>query len=142
MDTFATGSLVKSPQFNSQPGTLALGKSHPARGSAFPLFLVTLGTGWLLTARGVFPGVNWLWVLALGGAGALCLLLWGLDKATFFIGSMLMLTSVASVLRQTGRLDLNTEVPSLVIASGVLMILARWLPIRWPEWVREMQVKG
>lgn len=141
MDTIAAGLMVKSHQVNSRSGTEAFGKSHPARGTAFPLFLITLGTGWLLTSRGVFPGVNWLWVLALGGAGALCLLLWGLDKATFFIGSMLMLTSVASVLRQTGRLELNTEIPSLVIASGVLMILARWLPIRWPEWVREMQVR-
>lgn len=101
------------------------------------LLTIALGTGWLLTARNVLPGVNWVWVLALGVVGILVLALGGIDKVTVVVGPLLMLATGLSLLRQTNRLDVNTEVPCLVIALGLLMLLATVLPIPAPRWFSE-----
>jgi hypothetical protein len=43
------------------------------------------------------------------------------------------------LLRQTGRLDPDTEVPILVIAAGVLLLVARMRSIPAPGWLIESQ---
>ncbi len=34
-----------------------------------PILIMVVGVGWLLTARGFGPGVNWVWTLGLGVIG-------------------------------------------------------------------------
>ncbi len=106
---------------------------------AFAILLIGVGTGWLLTAQNVVPGVNWLWVMLLGLLGILPFVVWGFDKVTFAVGSILLLTSFGSLARQSGYLDVNTEIPGLVIAAGFVLLLARWLPIRYPAWVESIK---
>ena len=45
-----------------------------------PLLVTALGAGWLLTAQGFIPGVQWAWVLALAALGALVVTVKGPDK--------------------------------------------------------------
>jgi hypothetical protein len=101
---------------------------------AVPIVLIALGFGWLLTAHGVLPGVNWIWILALGIAGVLVLAVGGIDKLTIVLGPFLMACSCLSLLRQTGYLDINTEVPLLVIVGGVLMLIPYIVPVPTPTW--------
>ncbi len=103
-----------------------------------PLLLITIGTGWLLTTMGIAPGIDWVWTLGLAAAGIMTLVIGGFDKVTFVVGGFLIITSVLSVLRQTGRLSLDIEIPILVIVGGVLMLVARIPAIPAPDWVKKM----
>jgi hypothetical protein len=104
-----------------------------------PILLITLGIGWLLTTLGVVPEVDWVWTLGVALVGILAFALGGFDKVTFVVGTFFLLASFLSVLRQTGELHLDIEVPILVIAAGVLMLIAqsRFIPV--PRWVIESQ---
>lgn len=102
-----------------------------------PLLIIAFGVGWLLTALHVLPGVNWVWLLALGGTGILVLVTSGVNKVSIVVGPLLMLATVLSLLRQTGRLSVEVEVPMLVIAVGMLMLIARLAPVPPPKWLSE-----
>ena len=43
----------------------------------------------------------------------------------FTVGSFLIVASIFSILRQTDRMSLDIEVPSLFIALGLIMIAAQ-----------------
>ena len=103
----------------------------------FPLLLITLGTGWLLTTLGVAPGVNWAWTLGLAVLGFLTVIVGGFDKVTAVVGPFLVIASCLSLLRQTGRLELDIEIPILVIVAGVLILVARLPAVPPPKWVSQ-----
>jgi hypothetical protein len=99
-----------------------------------PILIIVVGVGWLLTAQGVDPDINWIWTLALGGIGILTLVVSGFDKSSVVVGPFFLLGSVLSVLRQTENLRLAIEVPLLVISIGVLLPAAQLPSIPKPEW--------
>ena len=94
-----------------------------------PLFLIAIGVGWLLTAQQVVPGVSWMWVLLLATAGLSVLLVKGLTRGAIIVGPFLILCALSSFLRQTGRISAEIEVPALLIAFGVLLLVARLAPL-------------
>lgn len=102
-----------------------------------PVLLITVGVGWLLSTLGVAPDINWVWTLGLGVVGVLVFAIYGVDKATIVVGTLFILTSTLSVLRQSGRLTLEVEVPILVIAAGVLMMVSRHPRAPPPAWLLE-----
>lgn len=102
-----------------------------------PILIITVGVAWLLSTLGVLPDVIWVWTLGLGMAGVLTFALGGWNKFTVVTGPLLLVASVFSVLRQTGRLDLDHEIPILVITLGVLLLVARSKAIPTPDWVLE-----
>jgi hypothetical protein len=97
------------------------------------VLVIGLGTAWLLNSLEIIPGVDWLWSGGLGVAGILFLAARGIDKFTFVIGSFLLISSVCSILRQTGRLRPDIELPILFIVFGVLILASMLLPLRTPE---------
>lgn len=101
----------------------------------FPILLITVGTGWLLTTLGVAPGIDWVWTLGLAVIGLLTFVVSGVDKVTVVIGPFLILASCLSILRQTGRLHFDIEVPLLVIITGILVLIARIPLIPMPKWI-------
>lgn len=102
-----------------------------------PLLLIILGTGWLLTAMGVMPQVDWAWTLGVAAVGVLAFVLGGIDKVTVVVGLFFILASCLSLLRQTGRMSVDKEVPVLVIAAGVLLLVARLKSIPAPTWLSQ-----
>ena len=96
-----------------------------------PLFLITIGVGWLLSAQRVLPGVSWIWVLLLATAGLSILLVHKLTRTSIIIGPFLILCALGSFLRQTGRIAAEVEIPALIIALGVLLLISRL--VRLPE---------
>ncbi len=102
-----------------------------------PILIITVGVGWLLTIHDIVPGVNWVWTLSLAVAGLLILAIGGIDKVTFVLGPFLIASTFFSLMRQTGRISIDTEVPSLMIVFGTLMLLARLLHIPVPTWIVE-----
>ena len=100
-----------------------------------PFLLIALGTGWLLTTLGVVPAIDWIWTLGLAITGVLFFVMGGFNKFTFVGGSFFVCTSLFSAMRQTGQLALNTEVPILVILSGVLMLIAHSSAIPNAPWM-------
>jgi len=107
-----------------------------SRGSlVLPVLVIAVGTGWLLTARGIGPDIDWVWTLGLGAAGILTFVVsGGVDKFSVVFGPFLLAGSFLSLLRQRGSLAPDTEVPILVILLGILLFLARmsWVPA--PQW--------
>ena len=102
-----------------------------------PVLMITVGIGWLLTIHHVIPGIDWIWVLGLAVVGFLILMMGGINKVTVVAGPFLLIGTVFSLLRQTSRISVDTEVSSLVIVAGVLVLLARCLPIPMPDWLVE-----
>jgi hypothetical protein len=100
-----------------------------------PIVIITVGVGWLLTTLEITPGIDWIWTLGLAVVGILSFAAGGWNKATFVIGSFFVIASGLSVLRQTGRLQIDHEVPILVIVIGVLLLFARSPAIPAPEWI-------
>jgi hypothetical protein len=101
------------------------------------VLVIALGIAWLLNTLEIIPGVDWLWSGGLGIAGILFLAAKGLNKFTFVIGSFLLISSVCSVLRQTGRLRPDIELPVLFIVFGALILVSMLLPLCTPEVFRE-----
>jgi len=104
-----------------------------------PVLIIVVGLGWLLTALGYAPDINWLWTLGLGVIGILTFVRNGLDKVSVVVGPTFLVASVLSVLRQTGNLTLNVEVPVLVIGVGILMLVARLPGIPQADWLKPPQ---
>ena len=99
--------------------------------------LIALGTAWLLNNLGVMPGVEWIWTLGLASVAVVIIGISGLDKLTVVVVPLLILASIASVLRQTGRLSANYEIPGLVIAAGLLVLVSHLSPLPPPAWLAE-----
>ena len=104
-----------------------------------PILLITLGVGWLLTTLGIVPQVDWVWTLGVALVGMLAFALGGFDKVTFVVGTFFLLASFLSILRQTGRLRVDVEIPILVITAGILMLAAQFGAIPVPKWLLESQ---
>ena len=106
-----------------------------------PILLITVGTGWLLTTLDVAPGIDWVWTLALAVVGLLTMAVGGIDKVSIVVGPFLIIAGCLSVLRQTGRVHMDIEVPILVIVAGVLLLVARTPAVPIPEWIVQ-ETKG
>lgn len=106
-----------------------------------PLLLIVVGVGWLLTTLGIAPGINWIWTLGLAAAGLLPFAMHGVDKLTVAVGPFFLIASLLSVLRQSGRLSIDHELPILVIVAGLLLLVvrSRWIPV--PKWAVSSPVK-
>jgi len=100
-----------------------------------PFLLIAVGAGWLLTTLGVAPGIDWIWTLGLAIVGLLTLAVSGIDKVSVVIGPLFIFASSLSILRQTGRLRFDVEIPILVILAGVLLLVARMPAIPIPKWI-------
>jgi hypothetical protein len=98
---------------------------------------IALGLCWLLDVVGMLPGVDWIWTGLLAATGLLILVVGGLNRVSIVAGPWLLIASAFSVLRQTGRVSLEHEVPMLVIALGVLMLVATLSPLPLPKWMEE-----
>jgi hypothetical protein len=113
------------------------GSSTQSNGSlVLSILIMTIGVGWLLTAQGIGPSIDWVWTLSLGVVGILSFVLsGGVDKVSVVVGPFLIVSSFLSILRQRGDLEPDTEVPILVILFGALLLIARtpWVPT--PRWV-------
>lgn len=100
-----------------------------------PILLITIGSGWLLTTLQIVPGIDWVWTLGLAGVGLLAFVIGGIDKVTVVIGPFFIIASCLSILRQTGRLRFDVEVPIIIIVTGVLLLIARIPSIPVPKWI-------
>ncbi len=98
-----------------------------------PCIILSLGVTWLLNVLKIIPGVDWIWTSALAITGIMVLVFGGLNKLTVVIGPWLLAASVCSLLRETGRLEVNREVPILTILLGLLMLIAELMKLPMPR---------
>jgi len=105
------------------------------------ILLIILGSGWLLNNLDLIPGVNWIWILALGVLGIITIAFGGINKLTVIGGPFLMIASVLSMLRQTDRMELDHEIPILMIVLGLLSLVSFVSPIPEPPWFSENRPK-
>ena len=100
-----------------------------------PILMIAIGVGWLLTVQGVIPQVNWIYSLGTSAIGLLCFILFGFDKVSIVLGPFFLVASLLSVLRQTGQISLDSELPILVIVIGILLLIARFPFVPMPNWI-------
>jgi len=93
--------------------------------AVFPVILVALGAAWLLNSLDWLPGVHWLWIIGLAGSGIAILLLDGITKSSVVAGPLLILAGGLSFARQYYDLEWRFIFPVMLIAAGVLMLIAR-----------------
>ena len=98
-----------------------------------PILFIARGAAWLLNVLGVVPGVDWVWTGGLAVVGILTLVVGGLNKLTVVVGPFLLTASVCSVLRQTGQLSVDKEIPILTMVLGCLLLAVQFLPLPRPE---------
>ncbi len=112
---------------------------EPWRGPSLvtPLLVTAVGTGWLLTSRNVIPGVQWAWILAMATTGVIILAIDGINRLSMVIGPSLLAAAFLSFLRQSGRIELDTEIPVLTVVIGLLWSVACVLPLRRSAWSAE-----
>lgn len=67
--------------------------------------------------------------------GIFAFVLSGFDKLTVVVGPLFLSASMLSVMRQTGRLSLDREIPILVIELGMLLLVARSKSLPAPRWI-------
>jgi hypothetical protein len=108
---------------------------HRTTSVVFPVLVTTLGVGWLLTVLAVDPRIYWVPLLGMPVVGVLTLALGGLDKVTVCVGPFLFVCTGFALARQTGHVSVEVMLPCLVIAAGVLMFVAHWLPVPYPAWL-------
>ena len=101
------------------------------------LLTITVGVGWLLTAKQIVPQINWVWTLGMAVCGVLMFALMGFDKLSFVLGVFFLVCSAMSVLRQQKWLSVETEAPVLVIVAGVLLLIARSRKVPVPDWFQK-----
>lgn len=99
------------------------------------ILLILVGVGSLFNTMNLIPQVDWLWTLGLAVVGILILAFRGINKVSFVLGFQLVLASVFSVFRQTGRLHIDYEVPCLLITLGVLILISYLAPLPAPKWL-------
>jgi len=110
-----------------------------AKGVVVSLLIIAVGVAWLLNTLNVIAGVDWIWTVSLAAAGVVTLA-WGkLNKISFLVGAFLLIASVFSVLRQTGKISVDVEVPVMVISFGILFLIAQVPIIPHPEVVVKMR---
>ena len=106
---------------------------------ALSLLIITVGVGWLLTSQGYGPGINWVWTLGLGVIGILTFILsGGIDKASVVVGPFFLVGSLLSIFRQSGHLNVDAEIPILVILIGVLLFVAQMQFVPAPCWLEPL----
>ncbi len=118
----------------TNPTKPASGQKSRTSKIAAPILITAVGVGWLLTAQGLLPGVQWACVLGLAALGAVLLSLEGVNKFSFVVGPSLIVGAFLSILRQTGFVGVDTEVPLLTITVGVLWTLVHLVPLPQPSW--------
>lgn len=105
-----------------------MAKSNVAKSNndiVVPILVLAAGIGWLLNSLEWFPDVNWAWSLCLAAGGILVLLSQGLNRGTVVLGPLLLIAGLLSIARQAEILSPKVEVPCLVIAVGVLLLISR-----------------
>jgi len=98
-----------------------------------PVLVILVGVTWLLNVLHVIHGVNWIWTAGLAAVGILTLALGGINKLTVVVGAFFLAASVCSILRQTGQLAIDREVPILTIVLGCLLLLVQVFPLPMPR---------
>ena len=110
-----------------------------AKSVVISLLIIAIGVAWLLNTLHVIAGVDWIWTISLAAVGLLTLA-WGkLNKFTFIMGVFLIVGSIFSVLRQTGVLRVEVEIPILVILFGFLFLIAQLPMIPMPQTIVRMK---
>jgi hypothetical protein len=98
-----------------------------------PILTIFVGITWFLNVLQVIPGIDWVWTVGLAVAGILSIAVGGLNKISVITGPFLVVASICSFLRQNNQLTVDWEIPILVIALGVLMLISQLTNLPVPE---------
>jgi hypothetical protein len=97
-----------------------------------PAITIAVGLAWLLNTLNIIAGVDWLWSIGLLAAGIFNIAAGGLNKVSIVTGPFLVIASIFSVMRQTGRIAIDLEIPILIIVLGVLMFISQLSKLEVP----------
>ena len=86
-----------------------------------PLMIALFGIFWLLAQMKFFDIGQMLWTIGLLGGGILIFTYLGFSKSTFVLGSMLIIGAGFSLLRYNSIIQVEFEIPILIIILGVIM---------------------
>ncbi len=95
------------------------------KNATFPIILIALGTFLLLHSLHLVPDIRWLWIVGLILAGIVVLVTDGITKSSIVAGPLLILTGVLQYFRLEYDLGYRIIIPILLIALGVLLLIAR-----------------
>lgn len=95
------------------------------KNSTFPIVLIAVGSLLLLRSLDLIPSARWIWVVGLMVAGVLVLVTDGITKSSVVVGPLLILAGVLQFFRMQTGLAYNIIIPLMLIALGLLLLLAR-----------------
>jgi hypothetical protein len=103
------------------------------KGVIISLLLILTGIGWLLTINNVMENVNWVWPIFLFSVGVISLGFYGINKVNFSIGTVFIISSATSILRQNGKITFQLEIPILLIFLGIFMLISFLINLKTPD---------
>lgn len=95
------------------------------RDSVFPIALIAAGAVWLLFNLDWVPSFDWVVTLILIGSGVAILILEGITKKSVVGGPLLIALGATWFLHFHFGVRWRFLAPSLFIAAGILMLVAR-----------------
>ena len=104
-----------------------------------PILTIIVGLTGLLNTLNIIPEVDWAWSIGLATVGILSVAVGGFNKVSILTGPFLIIASVFSAMRQTGRINIDFEVPILVIVLGVLMLISQLSKLQLPDALKEKE---
>jgi membrane-bound ClpP family serine protease len=90
-----------------------------------PILLILLGGVWLLNNLNWLPDYYWFWTLGLIVGGIVLMVVEGITKSSIVMGPMLILVGVFSLLREGFAISWSIQLPILLMALGVLLLVSR-----------------
>jgi hypothetical protein len=99
--------------------------------------IILAGVGWLLAELELIDRWGWIWSAVLAASGIQILITRGMNRMTLIVGPYLIICSGFSILRLYAQLPVRYEIPSLVIAFGVVMLVVTLLGYAVPELLLE-----
>ncbi len=75
---------------------------------------------------------EWIWTTGLAAVGILTLTIGGINKLSVVVGPFLIAASICSIFRQNGSLEIEKEIPILVIVLGFFLLLVQILRLPTP----------
>ncbi len=95
------------------------------KNATFPIVLIALGTFLLLHSLHLVPDIRWLWIIGLMLVGVAVLVTDGITKSSIVVGPLLILMGLLQYFRLEYEMSYRIIIPLMLIALGVLLLIAR-----------------
>ncbi|KAF0814343.1 hypothetical protein IGB42_01244 [Andreprevotia sp. IGB-42] len=95
------------------------------RDTLFPIALIVVGAGWLVSELHLLPEANWIVIFGLIAAGLGVLAVEGINRSSIVTGPLLIAGGVLTFVHERTGAGWSVLIPVLLMLWGLLLLVAR-----------------